>query len=202
MYIFNVFNIYFGKGNDKIFDEFNGGIFIPCKAGDLCIWDSRTIHCNSPSQEIEYDPKTNQPWKYSLPFNHDKYQWKLQRMTCYVCMTPRYKASNEVLKKRQETAFKMNVTSTHWPHYFKHRIGGSSAVEQRTGFKLNEKQKRMVGYPRNALGEFIWKCKYEYDIKFSQIAFGFMVAAVISFSWHCSAKQKRHGSLQNNTQNT
>ena len=29
-----------------------------CKAGDLCLWDSRTIHCNTPS--VEKIPKSQE----------------------------------------------------------------------------------------------------------------------------------------------
>jgi len=31
-------------------------------------------------------------------------------------------------------------------------------------FKLNEEQKRLVGYPRNWYQEFLWQLKYEYNI--------------------------------------
>ena len=90
------------------------GLFVQCKAGDMIIWDSRSIHCNCPSQlplpkksgkDNESDEKENN--------NNDTIDWDLIRMTCYVCMVPKYKAPNDVLQERQ-LAFKQHVTATHW----------------------------------------------------------------------------------------
>lgn len=71
---------------------------IRCKAGDMVLWDSRTIHCNSPALSR---PKS--------PVN------ELLRQVVYVCMTPRSKASDEVIRCRCRGAMD-NVGTNHWPH--------------------------------------------------------------------------------------
>lgn len=74
---------------------------VVCKAGDLCLWDSRTIHCNSPGVREPEKPEN----------------WSLIRIASYICMTPRAKASREVLKQRKK-AYEDHIGTSHWPHYF------------------------------------------------------------------------------------
>ena len=73
-----------------------------CEAGDLIIWDSRTVHCNTPGKESEslkQDPS------------------KILRACAYVCMTPLSFASSETLASRR-LAFIHNESTSHWPHIF------------------------------------------------------------------------------------
>ena len=51
-----------------------------CKAGDLVLWDSRTIHCNSPALK----PPTT-----ALGYRDDE----LLRAVVYTCMTPQHMAT-------------------------------------------------------------------------------------------------------------
>jgi len=69
-----------------------------CSAGDMILWDSRTIHCSTPA----LDPP-------STPVN------RLLRMASYQCMTPRRWASDDVVATRMQ-AYKHRLTTTHWPH--------------------------------------------------------------------------------------
>mmetsp|Transcript_16352 Transcript_16352/g.41876 ORF Transcript_16352/g.41876 Transcript_16352/m.41876 type:complete len:328 (+) Transcript_16352:201-1184(+) len=71
-----------------------------CSAGDLVLWDSRTVHCNSPALE----PDAQQQ---AVP--------DFIRAVAYVCMTPRAWATEAALAKRREYV-RTNQTSTHWPH--------------------------------------------------------------------------------------
>lgn len=73
---------------------------ITCKAGDMILWDSRTIHCNSPA--------------LARP---DSSPTELLRAVVYVCMTPREKASPDVLRSRCRGCLEF-VTTSHWPHEF------------------------------------------------------------------------------------
>lgn len=75
---------------------------VACRAGDLVLWDSRTIHCNSPA--LVEDP--------TLQTKHE-----LLRGVAYVCMTPTRWASKTVLRERRHAA-KHGVGTTHWPHEF------------------------------------------------------------------------------------
>jgi len=76
--------------------------FVNAKAGDLCLWDSRTVHCNSPGITPSIKPVEG---------------WRLLRICLYVCMTPFEKASKEVLNKR-EKAYQTYCGSSHWPHLY------------------------------------------------------------------------------------
>lgn len=73
-------------------------------AGDLVLWDSRTVHCNTsgltpgPPPDADASPE-------------------LLRIAGYVCMTPARWCSREVIERRRE-AFKFKQTTSHWPHEF------------------------------------------------------------------------------------
>lgn len=68
--------------------------------GDLALWDSRTIHCNTPPTSLENEIPT-----------------QLRRAVAYVCMTPKSKASSTVLEMRR-SAVDRGITTSHWPHKY------------------------------------------------------------------------------------
>lgn len=70
---------------------------VTCKAGDLVLWDSRCVHCNTPA--------TMQP---TTP------EGELLRVAIYVCMTKKSLASSAVLERRQR-AYNLGLSSNHWP---------------------------------------------------------------------------------------
>ena len=80
------------------------GRLVTCLAGDLLLWDSRTIHCNTPAL-VEPTAQLGYP------------EDSLLRAVTYVCMTPRSKASYSVLRARRR-AFAAGVGTSHWPHEF------------------------------------------------------------------------------------
>ena len=69
-----------------------------CLAGDMILWDSRTIHCSSPALV-----------RPTLPVD------RLLRMASYVCMVQTSRADNAVIKTRTEM-YQCNITGTHWHH--------------------------------------------------------------------------------------
>jgi hypothetical protein len=71
-----------------------------CRAGDLVLWDSRTIHCNTPSL-------VQRP---AIPAD------RLLRAAGYVCMVPTAWASPEVLRIRRDV-FELGQTRNHWPQF-------------------------------------------------------------------------------------
>eukprot|EP00747_Dinoflagellata_sp_TGD_P093901 gnl/TRDRNA2_/TRDRNA2_165911_c0_seq3.p1 gnl/TRDRNA2_/TRDRNA2_165911_c0~~gnl/TRDRNA2_/TRDRNA2_165911_c0_seq3.p1 ORF type:complete len:516 (+),score=54.80 gnl/TRDRNA2_/TRDRNA2_165911_c0_seq3:114-1661(+) len=75
---------------------------VRCRAGDLALWDSRTVHCNTPplveDQELQRRPE-------------------LLRAVAYVCMTPASWAPWAVLRERVAGA-ENGIGTTHWPHEF------------------------------------------------------------------------------------
>uniref|UniRef100_A0A7S2IG43 Phytanoyl-CoA dioxygenase n=1 Tax=Helicotheca tamesis TaxID=374047 RepID=A0A7S2IG43_9STRA len=77
------------------------GSLVLAQAGDLILWDSRTVHGGVVGTgEIRKE---------------DKHKAQLARLSIPVCMTPRSWASKEVLQQRKE-AFETGACMTHWPH--------------------------------------------------------------------------------------
>jgi len=82
-----------------------GGCLLRAEPGDLILWDSRTIHCNTPAlAPLEDAPEGAVP-----PPQH------LLRMAGYVCFTPASWCPSEVIEQRARAALDL-ITSTHWPH--------------------------------------------------------------------------------------
>lgn len=100
---------------------------IRCKAGDTVLWDSRTVHCNTPSL------RSKVPWRPSVqsaageaaggaggpaspPVNDvgHKAPLDLLRVAAYVSMAPRARATDEVLRLRRRAVL-LSQACTHWP---------------------------------------------------------------------------------------
>lgn len=79
------------------------GKLVHCHAGDLVLWDSRLIHCNSPAASLEE--------------HHRDEPVDLLRIVAYVSMSPTKFVDelmlDEFRKKRQELVEK-KFTLTHW----------------------------------------------------------------------------------------
>ena len=84
---------------------------IKCKAGDLIVWDSRTIHCNTPGVE-NYEQNNIATEKSGL-----------LRLVTYVCMSPlsmfvpdetKYPNLQEFLNKRKSLV-QQRIGCSHWP---------------------------------------------------------------------------------------
>ena len=80
----------------------NGGVLVCAKAGDLLLWDSRTVHCNTPSLNWSPHPPDAAPPD------------ELIRLVAYVCMLPRSRVPAEMLPRRQ-AAFENQLPTAHWP---------------------------------------------------------------------------------------
>lgn len=80
-------------------------IYVFAEAGDLLLWDSRTVHCNSPSPLALEGEEGNA---------EAREKWDLIRLVSYICMVPKAKCSTEVLRKRIEL-FEEGATTSHWP---------------------------------------------------------------------------------------
>mmetsp|Transcript_20556 Transcript_20556/g.43742 ORF Transcript_20556/g.43742 Transcript_20556/m.43742 type:complete len:964 (-) Transcript_20556:34-2925(-) len=97
---------------------------VEARAGDLIIWDSRTVHCNVPP----------------LVENQELLNGKdLLRAVAYICMTPAAWCSDEVVGQRSK-AFQQGVTSTHWPHEL--NIVSRNLVEP--SFELTREQRELL----------------------------------------------------------
>ncbi|CAF3772021.1 unnamed protein product [Rotaria sordida] len=95
---------------------------VKCKAGDLVVFDSRCIHCNTPALDIE---------EVTI-FNEDKIP-QLLRIVAYVCMSPTAMVSADKLeefRKTREEFVRDRITCTHWPCELNISGGSPSGVKQ------------------------------------------------------------------------
>jgi hypothetical protein len=82
-------------------------VLLCVRAGDFIVWDSRTVHCNTPALS---QPPNGLHSDGELPPSPS-----LLRLASYVCMLPRSHASGVVLAQRQQ-AFVNRIPSSHWPN--------------------------------------------------------------------------------------
>lgn len=73
------------------------------EAGDMMLWDSRTVHCSSPGLE----PAPPQ----------DPVAPRLARATSLVCMMPRSRSTDEVIERRR-AAIAARTSTTNWSDRF------------------------------------------------------------------------------------
>ncbi|CAJ1387105.1 unnamed protein product [Effrenium voratum] len=71
---------------------------VSCRAGDLVLWDSRCLHCNTPASDMPDRPRD-----------------ELLRACVYVCMTPKAWCPEKALEQRRK-GYELRVTTSHWPH--------------------------------------------------------------------------------------
>jgi predicted RNA-binding protein with EMAP domain len=97
---------------------------VHCRAGDFVVWDSRTIHCNSPAIAIEERCK-NQPID-------------LLRIVAYVSMSPTSFVNDEKLdefREKRKEIVENNCTTTHWSTELV--LGGEIFIEMVGFFKIH-----------------------------------------------------------------
>jgi len=79
------------------------GKFIQCQSGDLVLWDSRLVHCNSPAFVTEGGLKNQ--------------SIDLLRIVAYISMSPTIFIRNQTLdqfRKKRKLLAQHNCTLTHW----------------------------------------------------------------------------------------
>jgi hypothetical protein len=79
------------------------GKLVHCQAGDMILWDSRTVHCNTPATAIEK--------------RHQDEPVDLLRIVAYISMSPTTFVNGRTLDEFREKRKQMvenNCTLTHW----------------------------------------------------------------------------------------
>ena len=109
-------------------------------AGDLLLWDSRTIHCSAPGLK---DPESSS---------------ELLRAASLVCMMPRAKSNPDVIARRK-AAVATRTSTTNWSDRFINadKFPQITAVEDSDKYawppepQLNHNQMRLVGWTEEEL---------------------------------------------------
>ncbi|MEM7216807.1 MAG: phytanoyl-CoA dioxygenase family protein [Pseudomonadota bacterium] len=112
------------------------------EAGDMLLWDSRTIHCSGPGSETPPDDK------------------QLLRAASLICMMPRSKSNPEVIERRKR-AVADRTSTTNWSDVFVNadEFPQITAVEDRHKYQwppvpeLNRRQKELAGWSPFELDE-------------------------------------------------
>jgi hypothetical protein len=99
-------------------------------AGGFIVWDSRTIHCNTPALNPSEITLTKNYERIPHPFNanhskgkvsmHRKSAIELERIVAYICMLPPPtdpKVRIDLVKKRIQAVSK-GITTNHWPNEY------------------------------------------------------------------------------------
>ena len=112
-----------------------GPITCHMEAGDLLLWDSRTVHCSNPGSGED------------LPDN------ELIRAISLICMMPRSKSNDEVISRRK-AAISKRTSTTNWSDRFVNadqfpQITSAENAEKFTwplAPELNDNQLKLVGW--------------------------------------------------------
>ena len=112
-----------------------GGVLVCARAGDLILWDSRTVHCNTPA--LTWTPRSEPPG--------DGEAADLIRLVAYVCMLPRSRVADEMLPRRRG-AFEHRMPTAHWPDMAP-PLPPADRAPERDPAECPREMLDLVGYP-------------------------------------------------------
>jgi len=115
------------KADDDLLKEGGGPKLVVARAGDLILWDSRTIHCNT--APLKPDP--------------DQSKRDLLRVAAYISMTPAAWCPKDTRLQRS-MATRNWVTSNHWPHDLQRSEGSVAESLHTPQVQLSAKQKELI----------------------------------------------------------
>mmetsp|Transcript_75860 Transcript_75860/g.245661 ORF Transcript_75860/g.245661 Transcript_75860/m.245661 type:complete len:256 (-) Transcript_75860:199-966(-) len=119
-----------------------GGRLVCASAGDLILWDSRTIHCNTCAVP---EPDEGRARAFAQEVDARGGPWELIRQVGYICMTPRSLAAPGVIEKRTH-AFVTNHGTSHWPHKL-HDFGAPVlGTPDKDPALISREQRALIGY--------------------------------------------------------
>merc|ERR1712217_253372 len=112
-------------------------ILLCCCAGDLVLWDSRTIHCNSPALlSIEEMKKVH----IKRDENGEMRAPDLLRLVSMICMVPKCRLKKKNVLKQRVKAYVRKETCSHWPLVRNPNVGVND-IE-----KADDLTKSLIGY--------------------------------------------------------
>jgi hypothetical protein len=100
--------------DDKVFQDRGKILSCQLRAGDMLLWDSRTVHCSYPGRqdEAESDTRANTDSDDGLTTTANG----IIRAATLVSMMPRERASYVTIQQRQQ-AVNSGRTLTHWANH-------------------------------------------------------------------------------------
>ena len=134
-------------------------ILVCCKAGDMVLWDSRTIHCNSPALLPLKEMRNVHLHRKKVIGDEKEVNEKvdLLRLVSMICMVPKYRLKNEdkkmVLKERVD-AYVNKCTLSHWPTEFSPlsmEYKWNDEIEKNDIEKADNLIKSLIGYSNFAV---------------------------------------------------
>lgn len=128
--------------NDPILE--GGGLLICAEAGDLILWDSRTIHCNTSAL---VSATSNSDKNKDASAKPSETPSALIRQVAYVTMTPAAWATEETLGQRRQ-AFVERWSTSHWPHELVMTGVPPPGTPPLDPEKITPEQRRLIGYDR------------------------------------------------------
>jgi hypothetical protein len=129
------------RSDDSHLDDLGDAVLVCAEAGDLLLWDSRTLHA-SDAADMEAP----------LPLEEDG-RPRLARAAAYVCMVPadKYTQADARLGERRAHSVTNHVTTTHWPQDNRLTSQGREPPDPRRLDELGEVGRALVfGLPRNS----------------------------------------------------
>jgi len=123
---------------------------VSCEPGDFVVWDSRTIHNNTPSTDDNKNIFNSHDFFSSTSTPHEVtcQQFQLSRLVAFVCMSPLKMITSEIQLQKRYNAFINGLTSTHWPvDCITNESQNEIMNEDWKVLNLNELQKRLVPFP-------------------------------------------------------
>jgi hypothetical protein len=88
-------------------------ILVTASAGDLILWDSRTVHCNAPGSLEEEDVTDGASSSSSSSSSSSPPE--LMRIVAYICQVPAPGNLTKELLYHRRNAVECGLTTSHWP---------------------------------------------------------------------------------------
>lgn len=127
------------------------------EAGDLILWDSRTVHCGGPCLDDAMSEKSQKANPNSL-----------LRAVSLICMMPKEKTSQAVLEERKKCLAEM-VSTTNWTDVLTTDLMFDAIIEAKKKHPdkyrmppaphLNESQLKLVGFSDKEIAQWQQKSK-------------------------------------------
>eukprot|EP01084_Bolivina_argentea_P076240 138155_1 len=120
--------------------KINKKVLVNTKAGDMLLWDSRTIHCSSPALLTMDEMK-----KIHLKNVKSVDEIELLRLVSMICMVPKYRLNDKTVLDKRINAYVNSCTLCHWPIKYCPLWCPQEPIEPRNIDDADELTKSLIG---------------------------------------------------------